>query len=193
MFLKQLKVFTNSVTVCDRDTTFPHCDISLDRNYEYRTLPAKTMDMFKKAIEVFPDEDVFLKYDDDVITDYNYVLNVVKDIEENGRMYFGDPMACEGEAANHNDARCMNGKFYGVSRPIAECFANLVEDSDIITPLEDVFFGSTVWAKCKYLGLQYKASTESLIWHKKFENRNKCANLSFKGNQQTCKAMSGIY
>ena len=193
MFLKQLKVFPNAVTVCDRDTTYPHCDISLDRNYKYRTLPAKTMDMFKKAIEVLPDEDVFLKFDDDVIADYQYVLKVVKDIEESGRMYFGDPMACVRKGWKHSGARCMNGKFYGVSRPIAECFANLVEESNIRTILEDIFFGSTVWAKCKYLGFQYKASKESLIWHKKYENRNKCANLSFKGDHQTCMAMSGIH
>jgi Galactosyltransferase len=192
MFLRQMKTFPNVMTVCDRDTAFPHCDISLNRNYGYRTLPEKTMDMFKKAIEVLPDENVFLKYDDDVIVDYQYILSVVRDIESNGRMYFGDPMLCLGEAMRHRDARCMNGKFYGVSRPIVECFANLVEDSDIITPMEDVFFGSTVWAKCKYLGFQYKDSNESLVWHKRYQNRNKCANLSFKGDHKTCMAAGGI-
>ncbi|KAH8554055.1 hypothetical protein BGW37DRAFT_548360 [Umbelopsis sp. PMI_123] len=191
-FMKQLKIFPYIQTVCDRDTSFPHCDIRLDHNYRYVTLPLKTRDMFRKALEVLPKENVFLKYDDDVIVDWEYVLKVVRDIETNGRMYFGDPMRCSGEALYHRDARCMNGKFYGVSRPIAECFAYLVEDSDMITYLEDIVFGSTVWAKCKYLGFQYRASKENFVWHKLYHDTNKCAQLSFKGDQKSCKAAVGL-
>lgn len=183
-FLKQMRVFPHVRTICDRDTSFPHCDISLDENYVYRTLPAKTRDMFRKAVRAYPDENVFIKYDDDVVVDYDYVLSVVNDVEKSGKMYLGDPMQCVG----FRDARCMNGKFYAVSRTIAECFAYLVEDHDVnVSSLEDVFFGTVVYGKCSYLGFEYKSDLEKMIWHKHYQNQNVCMNLAFKGDRD-CKA-----
>jgi hypothetical protein len=176
-FMKQMRIFPYVRTVCDHDTIFPHCDISLDENYVYDTLPAKTKDMFRKVVQAYPDENVFIKYDDDVIVDYDYVLSVVSDVEKSGKMYLGDPMRC----VRYKDARCMNGKFYAVSRSIAECFAYLVDDGDTaVSTLEDVFFGTVVYGKCSYLGYEYKSDLEKMIWHKIYHNQSVCIRLSHK-------------
>lgn len=181
-FLKQFKIFPNIKTVCDRDTSCELCDITLDRYCVYETLPEKTMDMFKTVIEVMPDETVFLTYDDDVVVDYDYVLSVVERLEQSGHIYLGDPIACAGKASGKADAQCMNGKFYGVSRSVAECFAYMVQESDCVTPSEDVFFGSTVYNKCKYINYEYASGK---IWHKNFEfKHSSCILLAYKGSSK---------
>jgi hypothetical protein len=192
-FLRQLRIFDNALTVCNSSLTgvnATNCNITLSRQYDPTRLHLQSVDMFSAALTMKPDEQVFLKADDDLLFDYDYILQVEDTMKRNGKTYFGKPGSCTTEVDGKRQLQCMEGRVYGASRPLIECFVDSSHPIELDKRQIDSYFGDSVYKNCKYLGVNYMHADDQNIWYDKFHDMNKCAVFTWSNDVGKCEVES---
>ncbi|KAJ2960107.1 hypothetical protein NQZ79_g4542 [Umbelopsis isabellina] len=188
-FLRQLRIFDNALTVCDSHlagVNAESCNITLSQEYGGNKSHLQTVDMFNAALKLRPDEQVFLKADDDLLFDYDYILQVEATMKRNGKVYFGKPSSCTTEVDGPRQQQCMERRVYGASRSLIECFVDSSHPVELNRKQISSYFGDAVYKNCKYLGVNYLHADDQHIWYDKFQDMNKCALFTWDNNMGAC-------
>lgn len=188
-FLRQLRIFDHALTVCDSQSpglNATSCNITLSQAYGANNLHLQTVDMFNAALKLRPDEQVFIKADDDLLFDYDYMLQVEDTMKRNGKVYFGKPSTCTTEVDGQRLQTCMERRVYGASRSLIECFVDSSHPVGLDREQISSYFGDSVYKNCKYLGVNYLHADDQHIWYDQFQDMNKCALFTWDKNMGAC-------
>jgi hypothetical protein len=185
-FLQQLRIHDFTTTVCAESRSYPWCDIDLGKRYNATSRHMRTVDTLKTALQEFPLEQVFFMAQDGILPDIDYISDVAEAIQTSEKLYWGAAVKCSIPEVGSNAPVCMQEDFYGMSRPIADCFVQTASQNTIDTVHQSSFFGDTVYQHCKHLNIEYEYRNESLIWKKVFHDMNKCVNLDFSPETEEC-------
>ncbi|KAJ2556395.1 hypothetical protein EV175_002037 [Coemansia sp. RSA 1933] len=164
----------NLFTVCDYPG--PECSMSCDRWSSWGTLDDKTRCFIRRVKRKMKDTQFFIKLDDDALVDKGYVLELMEKYK-----YINEPVYISDFILNldplnpsMNGSYYGNGKFYMFNRKLVDCI-----DTEIVYQEhrnEDAMFGAMVFNGCgnKVVKIQ---EDDTLIWHKKYQNKNKKIDL----------------
>ncbi|KAJ2824048.1 hypothetical protein IWW50_003515 [Coemansia erecta] len=160
----------------------PGCKIVCNRTSTYLTLDKKTI-CLARQVQTIEDKEFFIKMDDDVLVDMDYVVGLIKEyqgwktpvyISHHGRTRVRErPDALSG-------VRYGNGKFYMFNKILAKCLNP--EISYRAPENEDRVFGGMVNDGCGEAAVTYVRENDDKIWHKLYSSKNKHIDLAFIKN-----------
>ncbi|KAJ2803568.1 hypothetical protein H4R20_002841 [Coemansia guatemalensis] len=164
-------------TVCDFEG--PSCSMACNEESTWGSLHRKTRCFVNVIKEAFTDIEFFLKLDDDVFADKDYVLGLIKKYRGHKRPLLISHVLKSGDRINSmfDGARYGNGKFYMFNRRLLDCIdTNLTFHG---RRNEDHMFGAMMRSGCgDKPNVTFVRENDAHIWHKSYAVKNKYINLA---------------
>ncbi|KAJ2822050.1 hypothetical protein IWW50_004382 [Coemansia erecta] len=176
-FYQNTWVANHLFAVCDFGG--PGCAMSCNEKSTWLALDRKTK-CFTRAIKhVLPSTEFFLKQDDDVLADRDYVQGLMEKYRGHPNPLFISDLLHHDDHINIfslNDITHGNGKFYMFNRRLLDCLN--VDVKYIGQRYEDTVFGGMIHTGCKGLNVTFVQERNSKIWHRTYRHKNKAIDLS---------------